>query len=123
MRLQQAELAVQRVESSLADDELEIAANRIYYGMFYAMLALGVLKQFETSKHMQLIGWFNKNFVHSGLLPSHFGRMVKKAFEARTGSDYEINEVPTKATLEVMFADMKTFISTIKAWIEAHRED
>ena len=97
-----------------------MATNRVYYGMFYAMLALGVLKQFEISKHMQLIGWFNKHFVHSGILPNHFGRIVKKAFEARTGSDYEIDEVPGAATLELMLADMKLFISTIKAWIEAH---
>jgi uncharacterized protein (UPF0332 family) len=63
MRMQQAELAIQRVESCLTDDEPEIAANRIYYGMFYAMLALALLHNFESSKHQQMIGWFNKNFV------------------------------------------------------------
>lgn len=123
MRLQQAEECISDAEYCITNNRLTMATNRVYYGMFYAMLALGVLKQFETSKHIQLIGWFNKNFIHSGLLPSHFGRMVKKAFEARTGSDYEINEVPNKATLEIMFADMKTFISTIKVWIEEHRDD
>ena len=56
IRIEQAALAVQRVESSLADDEPEIAANRIYYGMFYAMLALGLLRGFETSKHQQMQG-------------------------------------------------------------------
>ncbi|MFN0035696.1 MAG: hypothetical protein ACKVUS_11560 [Saprospiraceae bacterium] len=50
LRIEQAEQAVRRVESSLANDEPEIAANRIYYGMFYAMLALGLLRGFETFK-------------------------------------------------------------------------
>ena len=120
MRLQQAEECISDAEYCIKNSRLVLATNRIYYGMFYAMLALGVLKQFETSKHRQLIGWFNKHFVHSGILPSHFGRMVKKAFEARTGSDYQIDEVPTAATLELMLTDMKLFISTIKAWIEAN---
>ncbi|MDX2135141.1 MAG: HEPN domain-containing protein [Saprospiraceae bacterium] len=120
MRLQQAEECISDVEHCLATERLAMATNRIYYGMFYAMLALGTMRQFETSKHMQMIGWFNKNFVHTGIFPSHFGRMVKKTFEVRTGSDYNINEVPTADDLETLLADMKIFISTIKAWIEAN---
>jgi len=37
------------------------AVNRIYYGMFYPLMALGLANHFETSKHGQLIGWFNKS--------------------------------------------------------------
>jgi uncharacterized protein (UPF0332 family) len=48
----------------LADQgKLAVAVNRIYYGMFYALGALALKHRFETSKHAQLIGWFNKNFV------------------------------------------------------------
>ncbi len=120
MRMQQAELAIRRVESCLADDEPELAANRIYYGMFYAMLALALSQGFESSKHQQTIGWFNKNFVHAGIFPNSFTGLVKKAFKSRTDADYEVNNIPAAADLEIMFADMKIFISTIKAWIEAN---
>ncbi|MEQ1744943.1 MAG: HEPN domain-containing protein [Saprospiraceae bacterium] len=120
MRLQQAEECISDAEHCVAEGRLAVATNRVYYGMFYAMLALGVLRQFETSKHMQMIGWFNKNFVHTGVFPNRFGRMIKEAFESRTASDYHINEVPTATDLEFMLADMKLFIATIKAWIEAN---
>ncbi|MFN0175858.1 MAG: HEPN domain-containing protein [Saprospiraceae bacterium] len=120
MRLQQAEECILDAEHNLESLRVAVATNRVYYGMFYAMLALGVFRGFETTKHMQLIGWFNKNFVKTGVFPGHFGRMVKKAFETRTGSDYKINEVPTAGDLEVLLADMKLFISTIKAWLEAN---
>ena len=119
-RLQQADECILDAMLCLQTNRLALATNRMYYGMFYAMLALGALRQFETSKHMQMIGWFNKNFVHTGIFPSHFGRMVKRAFETRTGSDYKINEVPTADDLEIKIADMKTFIYTIKDWIEAN---
>ena len=120
MRIEQAEQAIQRVEACLANNQPELAANRIYYGMFYAMLALAMLRGFETSKHQQIQGWFNKNFVHTGIFPNQFSKIVKDAFVARTDADYKLNATPALADLESMLADMKTFISTIKAWIEAH---
>jgi uncharacterized protein (UPF0332 family) len=97
-----------------------MASNRIYYGMFYAMLALGLLRDYKSSKHQQMIGWFNKNFVHTGIFPKHFTRLVKDAFDARVESDYEVSEPISIADLDARLADMKIFISTIKAWIEAN---
>jgi uncharacterized protein (UPF0332 family) len=117
-RIQQAEKTVEQVEFCLANDQLEIAANRIYYGMFYAMLALGLLKDFETSKHQQMIGWFNKNFVFTGIFPKQFTRLIKDAFDARTNSDYKVNETPTVPQIEAMLADMKIFIASIKDYLE-----
>lgn len=88
--------------------------------MFYAVLALGLFHQFETSKHMQLMGWFNKNYIRTGIFPSEIGSYLKTAFETRTNSDYKVARTPTTADLEALLADMKTFISTIKAWLEAN---
>ena len=42
-----------------------MAVNRIYYGLYYAVTALAIKHRFETSKHLQLIGWFNKEFIAS----------------------------------------------------------
>ena len=120
MRIEQAELAVRRVESCLAEGKFEIAANRIYYGMFYAMLALGLLRGFETSRHQQMQGWFNKHFVHTGIFPNSFTGLVKRAFKARSDADYEVDKIPSSAEFEAMLADMKIFISTVKSWIEAN---
>lgn len=118
MRIKQAEKAVQRAETSLALDQPEMVANRIYYGMFYAMLALALLRGFETTKHQQMIGWFNKNFVHTKIFPKRFTAILKKAFDARMDADYEADF--QEVDIETMLADMKIFISTIKAWLEAN---
>jgi uncharacterized protein (UPF0332 family) len=119
-RLEQAEECIADVELSIANGRYRNAANRVYYGMFYAMLALGLLRQFETSKHQQMIGWFNKNFVHTNIFPKQFIRLVNRAFDTRTNSDYKITLAPSADELDEMFADMKTFIYTIKEWIEAN---
>ena len=64
-RIQEAEETIEDVKLLIDNDRLRAAVNRIYYGMFYSLLALGLAYEFETSKHAQLIGWFNKNFIHA----------------------------------------------------------
>jgi uncharacterized protein (UPF0332 family) len=120
LRIEQAEKCISDVEFCMAEGKLELAINRIYYGMFYAMLALGLLKDYKSSKHHQMIGWFNKNFVHTGIFPKDFSRLVKDAFDARIISDYDISEPIALVDLEALLLNMNLFISTIKTWIEAN---
>jgi uncharacterized protein (UPF0332 family) len=65
-RMQQAFETFELAKFLVANDKLVVAVNRIYYGMYYALTALALQQEFETSKHRQLIGWFNKEFVFSG---------------------------------------------------------
>jgi uncharacterized protein (UPF0332 family) len=59
-RIEQAEETIIDVQLLIDNNRLRSAINRIYYGMFYALLALGLEHQFETSRHSQLIGWLTK---------------------------------------------------------------
>lgn len=118
LRMQQAVATISEARQCIEQELLPAATNRIYYGMFYAMLALGLLRGFETSKHQQMIGWFNKQFVHTGIFPKQFGRMAKDAFEVRMDSDYKVTQTPSTEQLESLLADMSLFITTIKDWIE-----
>jgi len=47
----------------LLEIDLQTAQNRIYYAVFYLVLALGYLDGFTTGKHHQLMGWFNKKYI------------------------------------------------------------
>jgi uncharacterized protein (UPF0332 family) len=55
-RLVKSKETILDVQLLLDNDRLRAAVNRIYYGMFYSLLALGLAYEFETSKHQQLIG-------------------------------------------------------------------
>jgi len=50
------------------------AMNRIYYSMFYSVQALLVLDEKAFSKHGQVKGYFNKEYIKSGIFPKEFGR-------------------------------------------------
>jgi hypothetical protein len=58
--LEKAEQAIASAKINIKSEFLSDAPNRIYYAAFYSVLALGYLDDFVTSKHSQLMGWFNK---------------------------------------------------------------
>ncbi len=64
-RLKQAKETISDVELLIENNRLRSAVNRIYYGMFYSLLALALANQFETSKHSQLIGHFQNYYSFS----------------------------------------------------------
>lgn len=89
------------------------AVNRIYYSMFYLLLALGLKYEFTTSKHQQLIGWFNKNFILTGKIDRKYGKMLRKAYQYRIKGDNEPVVNFDKETVKGMFASLKEFIDAI----------
>jgi uncharacterized protein (UPF0332 family) len=54
-RLDEAKESIEDVQLLIVNGRLRAAVNRIYYGMFYSLLALGLAYEFETSKHQQLL--------------------------------------------------------------------
>ena len=116
-RIEQAEETIIDVQLLIDNNRLRSAINRIYYGMFYALLALGLAHQFETSRHSQLIGWFNKNFIYKGVIDSKYGKILNKAFNRRTKGDYDTYVEFEKGIVIEMFSEMQDFISEIKTFL------
>ncbi|MFO7924609.1 MAG: HEPN domain-containing protein [Bacteroidales bacterium] len=112
-RIQQAYETIAEVEFQIANNYLNTAVTRIYYGMFYILLALALKNNFKTSKHQQLIGWFNKEFVKSGKVDTRLGSIIHKAYEDRTDSDYGIFIEFEKAEVQIKLEEMNEFISKI----------
>ncbi|MGE5355077.1 MAG: HEPN domain-containing protein [Deltaproteobacteria bacterium] len=88
-RLEQEIETIELVEFLIASKEFDLAINRIYYGMYYSLTALALKHEFNTSKHIQLIGWFNKQFIASALIDKRFGRIIRLAYQNRTKGDYD----------------------------------
>ncbi len=89
-RIQQAHKTSQEIEILIEKELLVMAINRIYYAMFYMLLALSLKYGFKTSKHKQLHGWFNKEFVKPEKIDRAYGSIVNNAYEDRTDGDYGV---------------------------------
>lgn len=85
--------------------------------MFYSLLALGLKFEYESSKHAQLIGWFNKSFILEGKIDSKFGKIINKAFNRRTKGDYDSYIEFDKETVLEMYGEMKDFNLEIERFI------
>ncbi len=116
-RIEQAEETIEEVDLLLENRKLRAAVSRIYYGNFYAVLALALKYEFKTFKHQQLIGWFNREFIHAGLIDQEYGKILRKAYQYRTEGDCEpIHNFTHKEVVE-LFNDMQRFIAGIKAYL------
>lgn len=119
--LEKAEEALKGVKDNIEINHLSIAQNRIYYAVFYSVMALACNEDFITSKHTELRGWFNKNFIKTGKLDTEIGNIYKKAYEERTKSDYTITFKPKKDNILKAYEETRTFIDTIKAYIKTDK--
>ncbi len=113
-RLEQARETIKLTEFLIDSNQLNVAVNRIYYGMFYAVTALAIKHKFETSKHKQLIGWFNREFVLRGLLHPKYGKILRNAFQNRTKGDYDAFITFEKEEVIEMQNEMIDFIDSIE---------
>lgn len=116
-RLEQAKETGKVVDLLIANNELSTAVNRIYYGMFYALLALGLKYKFETSKHEQLIGWFNKNFIHAGKVDTKYGKTLSNAYKNRKKGDYDAFVAFEIENVKLLKSEMIDFINEIEKTI------
>lgn len=93
------ELALYRI--GVAKEDLEAAEmnfesghyrssnNRAYYAIFRAISACLALEFKAYKQHSQVIGNFNKDFVHAGIFPKEISRKISKTQEVRHSSDYD----------------------------------
>ena len=117
-RLKQAVESIDLAKFLLSSDKLVLAINRIYYGMFYALTALALKHSFKTSKHSQLIGWFNKEFIFNRKVDPKYGRILKEGYQNRTKGDYEAFILFTTDEVELLLNKMIDFIEEINAIIK-----
>jgi uncharacterized protein (UPF0332 family) len=109
--------AINTAEFLIQNNQLSVAADRIYYGIYYMLSAVALKDRFKTSKHEQLIGWFNKTYINTNLIDRKYGKIIQNAFENRMKSDYDVFFKLTREKVEQAFAEMKEVIAEIEKLI------
>jgi len=112
---EKADESIQSAESSIKDGFLSTAQNRIYYAIFYSVIALGYFYEFTSSKHSQYLSWFNKKFIYTDkVFDEKLFKIYKESYESRQKSDYEFTWKPDKEDVINDLGDSKFFIDQIK---------
>ncbi len=113
-RIRQSDEAIETANFLLENKQLSLAVNRLYYSIFYIVSAVAIKSDYSTSKHKQLLGWFNKNFIGTGILEKRFGKLIYNTFEKREKSDYDFVFELSKEDVTKSFTLVKEFISSVK---------
>lgn len=91
--------------------------NRVYYAMFYAVLALLVHEPYSSSKHSGVLSFFNKRFIRQGIFEESFGRSINKAFELRQRGDYREFINLSYEQVEPLAEDAEAFIKAVRNYL------
>ena len=116
-RLDQSRQTIGEVNKLIESDLLNIAVNRIYYGIFYSLTALALKYEYQSSKHFQLMGWFNQNFIKPSLIEVKYGKILRDAFKNRSDGDYAPFILFEKDDVLDMQSDMIDFIERIELFL------
>ena len=62
--------------------------NRIYYALFYEVVALLLTADLSSAKHTGVRALFNEHFVKAGKVSVELGRFYSRMYEFRQKGDY-----------------------------------
>jgi len=117
-RRKRAEETLEEAEIMLDNKKLFAAVNRIYYAVFYEVIALLLTKGLSSSKHSGVRSLFNKEFVKPGIIAEEHGDFYNGIFGFRQRADYEdfveFDHEKVKSWLE----NAKKFINSVEQTIQ-----
>ena len=121
-RLKEADDSLKEAEVLLREGmSMRSVMNRMYYAMFYAVLALLQKKQIATSKHSGVISQFDKEFVKNGVFDKELSKTLHRSFELRQKGDYLEESEVTKEDVDEMFPKVVDFVNITKDHLLGNR--
>ena len=112
--------ALSDAEYVIQDNRYNVALNRLYYAIFYAVQALAYNDDFITSKHSQLMGWFNKKFIYDQqIFPKRMNEVYSKAYMNRQEADYDLmnDDDYSGEEINLFYEDSKFFVSSVEEYL------
>ena len=120
-RLKQAEECIDEADClSASNKNPRSVINRLYYAMFYAVLALLVFEPFTSSKHSGVLAYFNKHFIKEAIFPMELGRSINQAFDLRQEGDYRECVELSYEQVEPFFVKAQEFVQKVKIFLEVN---
>ncbi|MBD5292972.1 MAG: HEPN domain-containing protein [Bacteroides sp.] len=88
-RLEKAYSTIQQVKDVGNLGYWSLAANRLYYAVYYACVALLIHHGIEASTHRGVIRMISDKFVRTGILTPEDSKLIGRLFTMRQTGDYD----------------------------------
>ena len=94
------------------------ALNRIYYSLFYEVMALLLTKDLSSARHTGIRALFNEHFVRTGKVSVEQGRFFSRIYDFRQKGDYADYVQFEEAKIKEWLAQAESFINEVEQVIE-----
>jgi uncharacterized protein len=92
-------------------------ANRLYYALFYSIIALFIRDNIQSSTHSAVKSNFHKRYIKTGILEKDYGRLFNDLFNKRQEGDYQDFHFFEQNTIEPLFSKVEEFINKMNELI------
>lgn len=115
--LNKADRAIHAAERLLGEGDLDFAASRAYYAMFYATEALFSEKGLRFRKHGGVHAAFGEHFIKSGLFDQKYHQWLLDAFDKRLQSDYGVEIIITSEEVTRTIEQARSFVQQSRGYL------
>jgi uncharacterized protein (UPF0332 family) len=99
------------------------ALNRIYYALFYEVMALLLTNDLSSSSHTGIRALFNEHFVRTGKVRVELGRFFSRMYDFRQKGDYADFVQFEEAKIKEWLASAEAFIIEVDQVIQQEMRD
>ncbi|MEP6896252.1 MAG: HEPN domain-containing protein [Chloroflexota bacterium] len=115
---EKAERSTRNAEKTMADGDLDFAASRAYYAMFYVADGLLGEKDMHFSKHGGTHGAFAQHFVKTGEFDAKYQRWLVSGFNQRMLGDYGTTPEFEKEDVQEIIEHAREFLQTARTYLD-----
>lgn len=112
-RIDTARETLNVAKECLENKHYKDSINRSYYASFYAARAVLALERIDFKRHKDVIAYFNKNYVATGIFEKDMGRKLSRLQQKREQSDYDDFFIASKEEAQKQYNNAENIISSI----------
>ena len=117
-RVERAYSTLEEAQEVASQGWYNLAANCLYYAIYYIASALLIKNERPVKTHSGLIAQISLHYVKTGILSIDEGALISQMFNLRQSSDYEDFKQVTKENIEELLPKVYELVDKLKSLIE-----
>ena len=118
MEMEKAATIMSQIDLFHENKFWDTIANRLYYAVYHAVVALFLHDGIEVGTHKTTINRFGNYYVMTGIFTSQDGKLFSRLKSIREASDYTTTFTITQETLEPRITEAKDLVERIKNYFK-----
>lgn len=110
---------LEAAQMNFENEQYRTSNNRAYYAIFRAISACLAIEFKAYKQHAQVIGNFNKDFVHTGIFPKEISKRINRAQEIRHASDYDDFYIVSVEDAKEQVQTARDVVNMVERYLEA----